>query len=162
GPAGRVHAARPDRRVDQRSPPAPPPARSSPGASARGGHGPAGALGSLLWPGPHTDRHRAGKGAAIPSTPCWCGETEGPPVGSHYRRCARCGTAVVSVLPAGLACDPCQDDGLYGKDYWLSHQRDHGLPDVTLRARTDPTERCVFWLERLLESVRPPGRALEL
>jgi SAM-dependent methyltransferase len=69
---------------------------------------------------------------------------------------------VVSVLPPGLESDPRRDTGLYGKDYWLGHQRDRGLPDVTERVRTDPSERCVFWLERLLEHARPPGRALEI
>jgi 2-polyprenyl-3-methyl-5-hydroxy-6-metoxy-1,4-benzoquinol methylase len=95
-------------------------------------------------------------------TPCWCGETGGPAIGHDYRRCARCGTAVVSVLPAGLGADPRQDDGLYGKSYWLDHQKARGLPDVRERARTDLSERCLFWLERLLETVRPPGRALEI
>jgi 2-polyprenyl-3-methyl-5-hydroxy-6-metoxy-1,4-benzoquinol methylase len=94
--------------------------------------------------------------------PCWCGETRGPAIGRDYRRCARCGTAVVSILPAGLHGDPRRDDGLYGKRYWLEYQREHGLPDVRERARADLSERCVFWLERLLEAVRPPGRALEI
>jgi SAM-dependent methyltransferase len=92
--------------------------------------------------------------------PCWCGETDGPAIGLDYRRCARCGTAVVSALPAGL--DTGDDHGLYGKTYWLEHQQKRGFPDVRARARTDLGERCVFWLERLLESVRPPGRALEI
>jgi SAM-dependent methyltransferase len=95
-------------------------------------------------------------------TPCWCGETGGPAVGPEYRRCARCGTAVVRALPAGLRADPRQEDGLYGKRYWLEHQREHGLPDVRTRARTDLSERCLSWVERLLESVRPPGRVLEI
>jgi SAM-dependent methyltransferase len=95
-------------------------------------------------------------------TPCWCGDTDGPAIGSDYRRCARCGTAVVHALPAGLRADPRQDDGLYGKRYWLEHQTAHGLPDVRARARTDLSERCIYWLERLLESVRPPGRVLEI
>jgi SAM-dependent methyltransferase len=91
--------------------------------------------------------------------PCWCGATEGPDIGLDYRRCARCGTAVVSTLPVGLDAG---DDGLYGKTYWLEHQRKRGFPDVRARARADLSERCVFWLQRLLESVRPPGRALEI
>jgi len=94
--------------------------------------------------------------------PCWCGETDGPSIGHDYRRCARCGTAVVSTLPAGLDAEPRHDDGLYGKRYWLEHQREHGLPDIRERAQTDLSERCVFWLERVLEAVRPPGRVLEI
>jgi SAM-dependent methyltransferase len=94
--------------------------------------------------------------------PCWCGAVDGPEIGQGYRQCARCGTAVISVLPAGLHTDPRLDDGLYGKTYWLEHQHRRGFPDVRARARTDLSERCLFWVERLLESVRPPGRALEI
>jgi SAM-dependent methyltransferase len=100
--------------------------------------------------------------SSLPRTSCWCGETGGAAIGHDYRRCARCGTAVVSVLPAGLGGEPRHDEGLYGKSYWLDHQKARGLPDVRERARTDLSERCLFWLERLLETVRPPGRALEI
>jgi SAM-dependent methyltransferase len=65
-------------------------------------------------------------------------------------------------MPAGLDADPRDDGGLYGKAYWGEHQQKRGLPDVATRARTDLSERCVFWLERLLERVRPPGRTLEI
>jgi SAM-dependent methyltransferase len=37
-----------------------------------------------------------------------------------------------------------------------------GLPDIRDRARADLSERCLFWLERLLEVTRPPGRVLEI
>lgn len=57
-----------------------------------------------------------------------------------------------------------QDDerDFYGKAYWLDYQRERGFPDVVERARTDLSERCLFWLEQVLETVRPPGRALEI
>ena len=96
-------------------------------------------------------------------TPCWCGETRGPSIGDDYHRCAACGTAVLSTVPPGLRARVIDDDEhFYGKAYWLSYQTDRGLPDVAERARADLGERCLFWLERLLESVRPPGRALEI
>ena len=96
-------------------------------------------------------------------TPCWCGEIEGPEIGPDYRRCAHCGTGVVSVMPPGAHFTVQNDErDFYGKSYWLEHQKTRGLPDVVERARTDPSERCLFWLERLLENVSPPGRALEI
>lgn len=96
-------------------------------------------------------------------TPCWCGEIEGPEIGPDYRRCARCGTGVVSVMPPSAHFAVRNDErDFYGKSYWLEHQKTRGLPDVAERARTDPSERCLFWLERLLENASPPGRALEI
>ncbi len=50
----------------------------------------------------------------------------------------------------------------YGRTYWTEYARARHLPTLCERARTDVAERCAFWVERLLESVRPPGRALEI
>jgi 2-polyprenyl-3-methyl-5-hydroxy-6-metoxy-1,4-benzoquinol methylase len=51
----------------------------------------------------------------------------------------------------------------YGKEYWLSHQRqDLANPDIYQRARQDLPERCLYWLRTLLAYKLPPGRVLEL
>jgi len=51
----------------------------------------------------------------------------------------------------------------YGKNYWLSHQKDDlGYPDIYDRARSDLPERCVHWLRTVLKYKIPPARTLEL
>jgi SAM-dependent methyltransferase len=50
----------------------------------------------------------------------------------------------------------------YGRAYWLEYQRGREMPDIFARARADLSERCVFWLRKILDVVRPPGRSLEL
>jgi SAM-dependent methyltransferase len=57
------------------------------------------------------------------------------------------------------------DDGtaFYGRQYWFSHQEvDLCLPNLTTRARRDLPERCLYWLQHVLEHKLPPGRALEI
>ena len=94
---------------------------------------------------------------------CWCGGELGPEIGRHYRCCKACGTGVLAVLPAPGHFEVSDDEkDFYGRRYWTDYSRARGLPDIRERVRADLSERCVFWLERLLEVARPPGRTLEI
>src|SRR5262245_25536100 len=94
---------------------------------------------------------------------CWCGGMLGKEIGPHYRSCDDCGAAVLAVWPAPEHFEVSDDEhDFYGRRYWIDYSRARNLPDIRARARSDLSERCVFWLERLLEATRPPGRALEV
>jgi SAM-dependent methyltransferase len=94
---------------------------------------------------------------------CWCGGELGPEIGRHYRSCKECGTGALATLPAPEHFEVSDDErDFYGRRYWTDYPRARGLPDIRERVRADLSERCVFWLERLLEVIRPPGRALEI
>jgi SAM-dependent methyltransferase len=94
---------------------------------------------------------------------CWCGGELGEEIGRHYRCCNACGAAVLAVLPAPEHFEVSDDErDFYGKRYWTDYSRTRNLPDIRERVRSDLSERCVFWLERLLEVTGPPGRALEI
>jgi 2-polyprenyl-3-methyl-5-hydroxy-6-metoxy-1,4-benzoquinol methylase len=95
---------------------------------------------------------------------CWCGNAALVEFSETYGACAECGTLVSR---RGLASDEAQvhDDerDFYGKQYWLTRQRDElGFPDIYERARLDLPERCIHWLRTLLTYRLPPGRILEL
>src|SRR2546426_3601488 len=97
------------------------------------------------------------------SRACWCGGELGKEIGGPYRCCNECGTAVLVVAPAPEHFEVSDDEGdFYGRRYWTDYSRARNLPDIRERARSDLSERCLFWLERLLEVVQPPGRALEI
>jgi SAM-dependent methyltransferase len=94
---------------------------------------------------------------------CWCGGELSTAIGPHYRICENCGTAVLAALPSPGHFEVSDDEGdFYGRRYWTEYSLARGLPDIRERARADLAERCLFWLERLLEVTRPPGRALEI
>ncbi|HEY3188366.1 MAG TPA: methyltransferase domain-containing protein [Solirubrobacteraceae bacterium] len=94
---------------------------------------------------------------------CWCGGALGDDLTSQYRRCRSCGSAVLTVRPGAEHFDVVDDErDYYGRAYWTEYAQARHLPTIAERARADLSERCVFWLERLLEVVRPPGRALEI
>jgi len=94
---------------------------------------------------------------------CWCGGALGGEIGPHYRRCVECGAAVLSAKPGPRHFDVIDDArDFYGKSYWTEYSMARSFPAIGERARADLSERCLFWLERLLEVVRPPGRALEI
>lgn len=94
---------------------------------------------------------------------CWCGGVLGKEIGPHYRRCNDCGAAVGTVRPGPGHFDVADDEhDFYGKTYWTEYSRVRKLPDIGERARSDLSERCLFWMERLLEVTRPPGRFLEI
>jgi SAM-dependent methyltransferase len=51
----------------------------------------------------------------------------------------------------------------YGRRYWFEYQeRELGTPDITVRARRDLPERCVYWLRTLLHYRVPPRRVLDV
>jgi SAM-dependent methyltransferase len=94
---------------------------------------------------------------------CWCGGELGEAIGQYYRCCKECGAAVLAQPPGPEHFDVSDDArDFYGKRYWTDYSRSRHLPDIQERVRSDLSERCLFWLERLLEVVRPPGRALEI
>lgn len=57
-----------------------------------------------------------------------------------------------------------QDAGeLYGSDYYLKHlPQEYGYPSLEARARSDISERVLFWTGALLRYKLPPSRVLEL
>lgn len=96
--------------------------------------------------------------------PCWCGADQFVDFSEDYRRCSNCET-LVSL--AGLRAEELvvHDDehDFYGREYWLSHQRDAlAIPDIFQRIRADLPERDLFWLRTLLAHKLPPARVLEL
>ena len=102
-------------------------------------------------------------GARELATACWCGGALGPAIGRHYRRCLACGSAVLAVQLDPRHFEVGDDDrDFYGRTYWTEYADVRGFPAITERARSDLSERCVFWLERLIEVTHPPGRALEI
>jgi 2-polyprenyl-3-methyl-5-hydroxy-6-metoxy-1,4-benzoquinol methylase len=95
---------------------------------------------------------------------CWCNENRLEDFRAHYLVCVACGTLVSQVHrrsdQAGIEDDAGE---FYGREYWLSHQRDRlGLPDIDARARLDLPERCLYWLRTLLAYKRPPARVLDV
>ena len=102
-------------------------------------------------------------GAREPITACWCGGALGRGIGADYRRCEACGSAVLAAPPGPEHFDVSDDDrDFYGRAYWNEYAEARSFPAIGERARADLSERCLFWIERLLEVVRPPGRALEI
>src|SRR5574339_957757 len=95
---------------------------------------------------------------------CWCGNEDLEYFGRGYWRCGSCET-LVHPPPAGdsVASVGPEEQGLYGREYWLSYQQEaHGHPSILTRARTDLSERCLWWLRALLRHRAPPSRVLEL
>lgn len=95
---------------------------------------------------------------------CWCGYTDLLPFSAEYGECSACGTLVSLV---GLSTEALQvsndETDFYGKQYWLDHQSsDLGFPDIYKRARSDLTERNLYWLKTLLKYRLPPAKVLEL
>jgi SAM-dependent methyltransferase len=95
---------------------------------------------------------------------CWCGNSALLAFSESYLKCDACETLVLAEMPeheiARLARD---EGGIYGKDYWFSHQEENwGYPNIELRARTDLPERCLHWLKTLLRYRQPPASVLEL
>ena len=70
---------------------------------------------------------------------------------------------MLATLPGQEHFDVADDErDFYGKAYWTEYSKARNFPDIAERACSDLSERCLFWLERLVEVVHPPGRALEL
>ena len=55
------------------------------------------------------------------------------------------------------------ESGFYGRQYYEKYLiEEFGFPSLPERARTDLSERCLYWLRTLLRYRLPPGRVLEL
>jgi 2-polyprenyl-3-methyl-5-hydroxy-6-metoxy-1,4-benzoquinol methylase len=94
---------------------------------------------------------------------CWCGSRQLEDFSPEYRRCIDCETLVYTHIPPRVSEVIDDDTAFYGRQYWFSHQEaDLHLPNLEVRARRDLPERCLFWLQHLLEHKLPPGRVLEI
>ena len=94
---------------------------------------------------------------------CWCGGGLGHEVAPRYRRCTGCGSAILTVRPSPPHFDVTDDEhDFYGRTYWTEFATARNLPTIGERAHADLSERCAFWIDRLLEIVQPPGRVLEI
>jgi SAM-dependent methyltransferase len=71
---------------------------------------------------------------------------------------------VLAAMPGpGIARVKDEDRDFYGRRYWFEYQeRELGTPDITVRARSDLPERCVYWLRTVLRYRLPPARALDV
>jgi 2-polyprenyl-3-methyl-5-hydroxy-6-metoxy-1,4-benzoquinol methylase len=95
---------------------------------------------------------------------CWCGNSTYRPFGVEYGECDNCGTLVYlkDTPPENLLVKDDESD-FYGKKYWLERQQDRfGTGSIFGRARTDLTERNLYWLRTLLQFRLPPGKVMEL
>lgn len=95
---------------------------------------------------------------------CWCTRSELQPFSAEYQVCVSCGTLVSGFHhDRNVARVSSDDSDLYGKDYWFGHmENDLGFANIYQRARTDLTERSLYWLKTLLKYQVPPARVLEL
>jgi len=99
----------------------------------------------------------------FPEKICVCGNRDLQEYSPTYLRCAYCDTLIVSRPFDASITNVAEDDtGLYGREYWYSHQAEYGFPNIEIRARQDLADRCVYWLQKLLKYKRPPGKVLEL
>ena len=95
---------------------------------------------------------------------CWCGNTGLVPFSPAYLRCPICESLVTTQMPGRDFVQVTDDErDYYGREYWFPHQeRDLGFPNITIRARADLAERCLYWLRTVLKYKLPPGQVLEL
>jgi glycosyltransferase involved in cell wall biosynthesis/SAM-dependent methyltransferase len=94
---------------------------------------------------------------------CWCGAAESEAFSPDYQRCAKCLTLFRRELPPDDFVQVDEfDRGLYGGNYWFSHQtEDLNLPSLEERSRLDLPERNVYWLSHLLRYVPVGKKVLE-
>ena len=95
---------------------------------------------------------------------CWCGSADLKPFSPEYFVCGDCRTLVATGMPGSeIARVEDEERDFYGRRYWFEYQeRELGNPDITLRARSDLPERCVYWLRTLLRYRLPPARTLDV
>jgi 2-polyprenyl-3-methyl-5-hydroxy-6-metoxy-1,4-benzoquinol methylase len=95
---------------------------------------------------------------------CWCGNSALVPFGAEYGQCRHCGTLVyLTDMPDERFLVSSDEHGYYGKKYWLEHQQEaFGYGDIYHRARSDITERNLYWLNALLKYKLPPAKVLEI
>ena len=95
---------------------------------------------------------------------CWCSAPSLTPFTEDYLACVHCGTLVSQFAhERDVAHVSADESDLYGKNYWFDHmEKDLGFTNIYQRARTDLSERCLYWLRALLDYRTPPAHALEL
>ena len=95
---------------------------------------------------------------------CWCGSTDLTAFSPDYLMCGDCGTLVAVAMPGReITRVEDEEEDFYGRRYWFEYQeRELGNPDITVRARADLPERCVYWLRTVLGYRLPPGRAVDV
>ncbi len=95
---------------------------------------------------------------------CWCGNTDLDAYSEDYLKCAACETLVARHMPQpDIARVTDDENDFYGREYWFSHmEKDLGYVNITVRAKTDLPERCLYWLRTLLKYKLPPGDVLEI
>jgi 2-polyprenyl-3-methyl-5-hydroxy-6-metoxy-1,4-benzoquinol methylase len=94
---------------------------------------------------------------------CWCGNGDLDDFSQDYARCPRCETLIWKRTNTDLSAQVVsEEEDFYGRNYFLSHQNEMGLPDLYERARSDLLDRCPHWLSALMKYRLPPGRALEI
>jgi SAM-dependent methyltransferase len=94
---------------------------------------------------------------------CWCGSQNLAPFAPRYVACQVCGTLILSSRPPDSFYEVHGDDkGFYSQQYWTRHQQEaHSLPDIHVRARNDLADRCIYWLDHVLQFERPPARVMD-
>lgn len=94
---------------------------------------------------------------------CWCGNKNLSNYSPIYFRCNSCGTLVLRNWPRGDITKVKDAGELYSQDYYLKHlPQEYGYPSLDIRARSDLSERVLFWTETLLRYKLPPSKVLEL
>jgi len=95
---------------------------------------------------------------------CWCGSRSLTPFSPLYKRCEACATLVLNYTPKKDVTHVTDDAlDLYGKTYYLERLvRQYGFPPLEIRARSELSERCLYWLRALLKYKLPPAAVLEL
>jgi len=97
-------------------------------------------------------------------TSCWCGQTELEQFSEAYLHCPTCHTLIdKKIKETGAIIARDDESDFYGSHYWYEHQvNELGLPDITVRSRSDLPERCVCWLRAVMKYCLPPAHVLEL
>jgi len=95
---------------------------------------------------------------------CWCGAADLKVFSPDYLVCGDCRTLVAASMPGPeIARVDDEEQAFYGRHYWFEYQeRELGTPDITIRARSDLPERCLYWLRTILRYRLPPARTLDL
>lgn len=100
-----------------------------------------------------------------PSPRCWCGNTDLTTFSTDYFKCNACGGTLIAKIMPSAEISAVQDEAesYYGQNYWFEHQQsDLQQPDILSRARSDLSERVLYWTRTLLHYKTPPSNLFEL
>ena len=95
---------------------------------------------------------------------CWCGASPSAPLGDAYALCDVCGSVICTDrYDVDDYTSTSRETAFYGARYWSDHvPNELGLPGLETRARTDLTERAIYYLDRALVYLAPGNTVLEL